>query len=50
MVKMLMWREEGIDLSQIYQVIRSVNLLNRILFKPDNYILSTGKPEEIIME
>lgn len=35
-----MWKEDGQDMSQIYEVIRTVNFLNRLIFKPDHYTLA----------
>ena len=39
--KIIMWREEGQDMSQIYQVIKTVNYLNRLLFKSEDFQLES---------
>ena len=43
MAKILMWREDGQNLSQICQTIRTVNYLNRMLLRQDDYIVGTIK-------
>lgn len=45
LAKVLMWREEGQDFSQLKTIVTTVSFLNRLLFKPnvDEYVLGTRK-------
>ena len=42
LAKLIMYKtEEGEDLRKINKIIMTVNYLNRIIFKPDDYLLGT---------
>lgn len=39
--KVIMWREDGKDLGAVYQVVKTVNYLNRLMFKSEDFNLES---------
>ena len=45
LLKAILWQEDGEDWTHIYRVIKTVNYMNRLMFEPDDYLISTkAKP------